>query len=148
MVALPLVTSKLSWSAAWMVIRFVLVAGCVALLTFTVHGIYKDQVEVRNRVIEEAAAKAAAEARAGSLELVVTTLQTRAKERDQELQAARAAVTQLNHDFTDLRRKQQVQLANLSSLLEDLQTKPAPEVEAKANAIMSDINKQLEESLP
>lgn len=144
----PLVMPTVTAAGVWAVVRFLLVMAASMLLVFVIHAIYKDQVQVRNQIIEQTAQRAAAEARATTLEVVVTRQEARAKERDQELREARLAVNQLNSEFTDLRKNQQRVLANLNGIIADLQTKPAPEVEAKANALMDDINAQIEGVLP
>lgn len=139
---------KITLAGAWVVIRFLLVVACVLMLVWAGKGVYADQVQIRDAVIEQTAQRAAAEARAGSLEVVVTQQRIRANEQARELVAARKAMEGLNTEFKALRQNQKRLQASISDVTRDLQSKPMPEVEAKANALMDEINKQMEEALP
>lgn len=134
--------------AATGVIKFVVIAGLVTLLVWTVKTIYEDQVEVRERIIAESLERAQADAEVTRLTIITQRQEERAKEREAELEAAREAVRSLNFQFSAIKADQQQLLAGLRDVESELQTRPAPEVEAEANALMESVNSRMEGLFP
>lgn len=128
--------------------KFLAVCAAVTMLAYAIKGVYDDQVAIRERVITEATAKVAAETRATALTVTVEAQQRRAVALAEELKLARQAVQQLNTEFSDIKRGQQALLTRVSAIDKDLQTKPATEVAAQADAVMAEINAKLEETYP
>lgn len=138
-----------AWGPALMgLLKLFGVLACIALLVYAGKAVYDDQVEVRERIITESVGKALAERNNTVLQDANKLLKGRADDQAVELWQARQAIQALNSKFSEIKTTQQATLAKVRGIEADLETKPAPEVEAAANALMDDFNSQMEALYP